>query len=42
MSAVLLENLFLDSSNDTELLKKPEFLQGLSEAIANGIRAAVN
>lgn len=41
MSAVLLENLFLDSSKDTDLLKKPEFLQGLSEAIADGIKAAV-
>lgn len=41
MSAVLLENLFLDSPKDADLLKKPDFLQGLSEAIASGIKSAL-
>ena len=37
MSALLLENLFLDSNYDASLLKDPVFLDGLSDAIAKGI-----
>lgn len=37
MSALLLENLFVDTAIDATLLKKSLFLNGLAEAIAEGI-----
>lgn len=37
MSAVLLENLFLDSKTDTQHLKKSAFINELSSTIAEGI-----
>ncbi len=42
MPAILLENLFIDSVNDTNLLKDPIFLTGLANAIAAGIAKALN
>ncbi|PFA68120.1 N-acetylmuramoyl-L-alanine amidase [Bacillus sp. AFS015802] len=42
MPAILLENLFIDSVNDTNLLKDPTFITGLSHAIASGIGNALN
>jgi N-acetylmuramoyl-L-alanine amidase len=42
MPAILLENLFIDSVNDTNLLKDPTFLTGISNAIASGIVKALN
>ncbi len=37
MSAVLLENLFIDNNNDLALLNRPDFIQQLSEYISEGI-----
>jgi N-acetylmuramoyl-L-alanine amidase len=42
MPAILLENLFIDSVNDTNLLKDPTFITGLSTSIASGIGKALN
>ncbi|NMH70668.1 N-acetylmuramoyl-L-alanine amidase [Bacillus sp. RO3] len=42
MPAILLENLFMDSVNDTNLLKDPVFLTGLANATASGIAKALN
>ncbi|UTE73206.1 N-acetylmuramoyl-L-alanine amidase family protein [Rossellomorea marisflavi] len=42
MPAILLENLFMDSVNDTNLLKSASFIQGLSNAIGLGIAKALN
>lgn len=41
MPAILLENLFLDSQTDTQYLKQPSFIKGLSQGIAGGILKAV-
>lgn len=41
MSALLLENLFLDADSDADLLKDPTFHDGLADAIADGIAKAV-
>ncbi|CAM3900553.1 N-acetylmuramoyl-L-alanine amidase [Bacillus subtilis] len=37
MPAILLENLFLDSKKDASLLKKPTFIEELSQTMANSI-----
>ncbi|WP_003545574.1 N-acetylmuramoyl-L-alanine amidase family protein [Desulfotomaculum nigrificans] len=42
MPAVLIENLFIDTAKDAALLKDPEFINGLSEAITGGIVWALN
>ncbi|MCR8849950.1 N-acetylmuramoyl-L-alanine amidase [Rossellomorea sp. SC111] len=42
MPAILLENLFIDSVNDANLLKDPTFITGLSNAIASGVGKALN
>ncbi|MFI8687765.1 N-acetylmuramoyl-L-alanine amidase [Rossellomorea sp. NPDC077527] len=41
MPAILLENLFIDTVNDANLLKDPTFITGLSNAIATGIGKAL-
>lgn len=41
MSAVLLENLFIDNTNDAKLLKQQTFQDGLAGAIARGIAKAL-
>lgn len=42
MPAILLENLFIDTVNDANLLKNPTFISGLSNAVATGIAKALN
>lgn len=42
MSAILLENLFIDTASDAEHLQDPVFLNGLANAIVNGILSVVN
>ena len=42
MPAILLENLFIDTVNDANLLKDPTFITGLSNAIATGIGKSLN
>lgn len=42
MSAVLTENLFLTSPEESELLKNDSFLDGLADAHAKGIAKALN
>ncbi len=42
MPAILLENLFIDTVNDANLLKNPTFITGLASAIATGIGKALN
>lgn len=41
MSAILLENLFLDSKTDTQYLKKSAFINELNSTIAEGILEAM-
>ncbi|QHE63498.1 N-acetylmuramoyl-L-alanine amidase [Rossellomorea vietnamensis] len=41
MPAILLENLFIDTVNDANLLKNSNFITGLSNAIATGIGKAL-
>lgn len=42
MPAILLENLFIDSTADAQHLKEPQFIEGLSQAIASGIANTLN
>jgi N-acetylmuramoyl-L-alanine amidase len=42
MSAILLENLFVDTASDAALLKDPVFLNGLANSISSGIHSAVS